>query len=966
MNKFIKYVFLVLLLNFLFSFQINESFAIEVAENFYFSKNNPENTEFSYNEITLYNHNNNDIFYVVSLEPKGFILISSDNLVRPILGYSFEENFRFSESIPVNINYLFNLYSEELSIQRGVNLTDSDISQEWTKFSNFVEYEGSLRTVSPLIQARFDQGSAWNDMCPEDQDGPGGNVLVGCVAVSMAQIMHYWSYPEIGYGTHGYNHWDYGYQNADFGNSFYDYSQMPNNYATTESQELLYHCGVAVNMGYGTDGSGAQVFGGNPSSYHAMRNYFLFKNSMSQVYPENYSTSQFRNLLQDELNSNRPIIYVGYSSDGGHAWNIDGYDGDYFHNNWGWGGSQNGYFLLSSLNGFNSSQGALINIEPQSLNNPNIVLQDYTYIENQGDGDNVVNPGETIEMVVTVENLIPWDNASDIDMILSTQDSELTIINDYVSFNNLNAGDSYSNDSSPFTIEVSSDINLSSHELQLNIIGIGVNGEFNENEFYINIQVNMEQVGFPYTLTLEDENGNPYSAATVIKSSPLLTDIDNDNYPEIFFGDENGFFHGVDHNGNVLNGFPYEIPGTGSKKIWGSPASGDIDNDGEIEFVFTSENKHCYIIDEYGNIELDFETDQFLMATPSLANLDNDNDLEIIFYGYSSSGDVYAINHNGVYVPNFPVQLNEKVLKGGAVYDIDQNGKDDIVVATENEKLISIIYDDGTINNIFTSEDKFKSAPTIIDHNGDILITVGDEGGKFYGINIDGSVQFEIISGNNIRSSAGLIEIDNSLAIFFGTEDGYLYAIDMNGNNINGWPQNLNEITGSESILKINSTPVFSDLDGDGDAEVITASENGYLIIFHLDGTVYNNYPIKLNYGFESSPTVMDIDNDGDQEVILGTLQNLSVIDIKESSTQEQFYWYTYRGDNRRTGSYTTSGLLNGDVNFDSELNIQDLVILINMIIGNTETNSAGDMNNDGTVDVLDVVQLVNIILDVL
>ena len=138
-----------------------------------------------------------------------------------------------------------------------------------------------------------------------------------------------------------------------------------------------------------------------------------------------------------------------------------------------------------------------------------------------------------------------------------------------------------------------------------------------------------------------------------------------------------------------------------------------------------------------------------------------------------------------------------------------------------------------------------------------------------------------------------------------------------------------------------------------------------YLIIFHLDGSPFQNYPIKLNYGFESSPTVMDIDNDNDQDVILGSLQNLTVIDIKESSNQEQFYWNTYRGDNKRTGTYITSGGLNGDVNFDGELNIQDLVILINMIIGNTETNFTGDMNSDGSVDVLDVVQLVNIILDV-
>ena len=107
----------------------------------------------------------------------------------------------------------------------------------------------------------------------------------------------------------------------------------------------------------------------------------------------------------------------------------------------------------------------------------------------------------------------------------------------------------------------------------------------------------------------------------------------------------------------------------------------------------------------------------------------------------------------------------------------------------------------------------------------------------------------------------------------------------------------------------------------------------------------------------------MDIDNDLDQEIIIGTLQNLSVIDIKDLSTQNQYYWYTYRGDNHRTGSYISSGQLSGDMNYDGSLNIQDLVILINMIIGNNEINLIGDMNNDGMIDVLDVVQLVNIIL---
>ena len=247
----------------------------------------------------------------------------------------------------------------------------------------------------------------------------------------MAAIMHYWSFPEVGSGERTYWAQGYGYQTADFSSAFYDYSQMPNNTASTETQELLYHCGVSVNMGYDYDGSGASVFGNAPSAYHAMRNHFLFDNQMDQVFPENYSSSQYRSLLQNDLNQNQPIIYVGYSDDGGHAWNIDGYNDDYFHNNWGWGGSQNGYYLLSSLNGFDYSQGALVNMIPESLESANVVLNDYSFEEEIGDGDLVANPGETINLYVTLENLIPWNNSAAADLILTTDDPQLNITVSY-------------------------------------------------------------------------------------------------------------------------------------------------------------------------------------------------------------------------------------------------------------------------------------------------------------------------------------------------------------------------------------------------------------------------------------------------------------------------------------------------------------------------------------------------------
>ena len=209
-------------------------------------------------------------------------------------------------------------------------------------------------------------------------------------------------------------------------------------------------------------------------------------------------------------------------------------------------------------------------------------------------------------------------------------------------------------------------------------------------------------------------------------------------------------------------------------------------------------------------------------------------------------------------------------------------------------------------------------------------------------------------------SEPGFIEINNQVAIFFGSEDGNLYGIDINGNHLDNWPQYI----GNENV---NSSPIFADLDGDDDAEVISATEEGKLIIYHLDGTPYHNYPMDFGIGFISSPSVIDLDNDGDLEIIIGTDLNLSVIDIKDSTNNNQYYWFTYRGDSHKTGSYETNSYLLGDLNFDSLLNVQDLVIAINIIIGNlnpdTQQSIAADMNGDNTIDVLDIVILVNTIL---
>ena len=57
---------------------------------------------------------------------------------------------------------------------------------------------------------------------------------------------------------------------------------------------------------------------------------------------------------------------------------------------------------------------------------------------------------------------------------------------------------------------------------------------------------------------------------------------------------------------------------------------------------------------------------------------------------------------------------------------------------------------------------------------------------------------------------------------------------------------------------------------------------------------------------------------------------------------------------------------LYGDVNFDGSLDVTDVILLVNLVLGQTPTEEqalTADMNQDGIINILDVIQVVGEIL---
>jgi len=334
-----------------------------------------------------YTKNNEEItcFYVFA-GTNGFVIVAGDDNVSPILGYSYEGTF-VADNMPPNLTAWLEGYKNEIRyvIENEIFATEQ-IRKEWNDY-----YDGNLpkmrkgTSVLPLLSTQWNQNPYYNDLCP----GNGSSKTVtGCVATAMAQVMKYWEYPITGTGFRSYNCSPFGTLNANFGATTYEWASMPVRLTSSSSSiqrnavaTLMYHCGVSVNMQYdyaSNGGSGAFTLGGAPSAEHALKTYFGYKNTLSGKSKSNYSDANWINLLKTELDEGRPMLYAGYGSAGtsGHAFVCDGYDeNNKFHFNWGWGGTNDGYFLLTSLNpgsggaggggyNFTYNQRALIGIEP--------------------------------------------------------------------------------------------------------------------------------------------------------------------------------------------------------------------------------------------------------------------------------------------------------------------------------------------------------------------------------------------------------------------------------------------------------------------------------------------------------------------------------------------------------------------------------------------------------------------------
>jgi hypothetical protein len=341
------------------------------------------------------------IAYVCEVAPTGYVVVSPDTDLSPIIAYSLESDFSWSDGPD-------NLLVEMLQTDMPLRLTALDqglVSQaaiaanakEWAAIchgSAEAHVVHGDEVVGPLIESpTWAQFEPWNLLCPTDPS-TGERSSAGCVAIALAQIVSYWDYPRaVSFSTtDSYTTGTRGIpvQAEEATISCIEYGAKDyRNPSDDTMARLAFAAGVSVEMDYTSAGSGAFVvdvaaaLAGSalpPTNSRDVRRS-VWGYSSADVRsctnaqwgtPFSQDAASFYGSLRENLDAGKPVLLC-ISAPGqsrSHAMICDGYESasNRYHLNLGWGGYTDGWYALPEAMppGYSIVNCAILNIEPPS------------------------------------------------------------------------------------------------------------------------------------------------------------------------------------------------------------------------------------------------------------------------------------------------------------------------------------------------------------------------------------------------------------------------------------------------------------------------------------------------------------------------------------------------------------------------------------------------------------------------
>jgi hypothetical protein len=323
------------------------------------------------------------LYYVVQLDPSGFVILPADDAVDPVVAFSATGSFDAASK-----GALADMVKNDLprrAARARAGATTASASKSRSKWHAFLagspnpppdlEENNSIVVasqiwVAPFVQTLWNQSTdvslnyaCYNYYTPPGPPGTLDNDVCGCIATCMAQLMYYFQYPNTGVGTNTFsitnNTTSTNVQllGGDGAGGVYQWGSMPlspDNPTTSQAiaiGALTHDAGATVHMDYTPDDSSAYTF----LAQQALTNTFKFANAAYyETGGSGISGASLLTMVNPNLDARLPVM-LGINSieEGGHCVLCDGYGYSaatlFYHVNAGWGGDDDIWYALPDI-----------------------------------------------------------------------------------------------------------------------------------------------------------------------------------------------------------------------------------------------------------------------------------------------------------------------------------------------------------------------------------------------------------------------------------------------------------------------------------------------------------------------------------------------------------------------------------------------------------------------------------------
>ncbi|MHA1556309.1 MAG: FG-GAP-like repeat-containing protein [Candidatus Heimdallarchaeota archaeon] len=444
-----------------------------------------------------------------------------------------------------------------------------------------------------------------------------------------------------------------------------------------------------------------------------------------------------------------------------------------------------------------------------------------------------------------------------------------------------------------------------------------------------------------------------YTATDYVADSPVICDLQGDGLMEIIFTSQDGKVYCLNDSG-----LPYWVLSFGATCIT-SPNVVDINKDGKLEILVTISNMF-YCINHTGDILWSLNTYVSISSSPSVADLDGDGCMEIFFCDFT--GKIWCLTDTGG--PHWSYQLFNYCLGGAAVADLDGDGYLEIIYGCIDENVYCLNYD-GTLKWNHTVNSYISTSPAIGDLDNDgtqEVIICSEETNTLYCLNASGGKDWHFDIGPGMcqnSQSIGDIDNDGYLEVIVGSTSTTLYCLNYTGSI--EWQYN--------HFVSVATDPILTDINNDDYLEVLVGFHDEH--IYCLDHLGDEMFDIQIQ-GQTMTILTADLNGDNLTEIIytksywdgdamesIHKIHCLSLSGVTRSGPEQ---WYCFRGSPFCTGQIDSDGDYLDDLTEqyyscdenDPDMDSDNLTDGEEIFLGTNPKNN--DTDNDGHSDYEEVI----------